>query len=217
MIFRECLGKIKKHNYNKKFFKAWARKNGNNYAIPGDIRSIDKIESLRHLEIGNKSYGTINFMDLHTSDCILKIGAYCSIASGVVFLLGAEHNTSLISTYPFKAKLYGAKKESLSKGDIIVGNDAWIGVNAIICGGVEIGQGAVIAAGSVVTKNVEPYSIVGGNPAKHIKYRFSENLREKLLKIDIVKLFDSFTEKDIDLIYTPLTEEILDELYSVRK
>jgi len=198
MIFRKY--------YYKKFLKAWAKKNNDNYTTPGNIFSI---KSLEHLEIGKKSYGVINFINEHTSDCMLKIGSYCSIASGVMFLLGAEHNTSLISTYPFKVMQYGAKKEGLSKGDIVVGDDVWIGFNAIICSGVEIGQGAVIATGSVVTKNVEPYSIVGGNPAKHIKYRFSENLREKLLKIDIVKLFDSFTEKDMDLIYTPLTEEIL--------
>jgi acetyltransferase-like isoleucine patch superfamily enzyme len=213
MILRKFLDRIKEHNYNKNFLKAWAMKNKNNYAIPGNISSIDKIKSLEHLEIGKKSYGCINFIDLHTSGDMLKIGCYCSIASGAYFLLGAEHNISLISTYPFKVMQYGAKKEGISKGGIVVGNDVWIGINVIICGGIEIGQGAVIAAGSVVTKNVEPYSIVGGNPAKHIKYRFPENLRERLLKIDIIKLFDSFTEKNIDLIYTPLTEEILDKMF----
>jgi len=212
MIFKKYFNKIKRRIYNKKFLKAWATQNKNNYASPGEIFSTDKIESLKHLEIGKKSYGTINFVDAHTSGYMLKIGSYCSIAPRVYFLLGAEHNESLISTYPFKVMLYGTKKEGLSKGDIVVGNDVWIGISAIICGGIEIGQGAIIAAGSVVTKNVEPYSIVGGNPAKHIKYRFAENLREKLSKVDIAKLFDSFAEQDMDLIYTPLTEEILDKM-----
>jgi acetyltransferase-like isoleucine patch superfamily enzyme len=216
MIFKKYFDRVKNRIYNKKFLKAWAIRNKNNYTTPGNISSIDKIESLKHLEIGKKTYGSINFTDLHTSDYMLKIGSYCSIASGVMFLLGAEHNTSLISTYPFKIMRYGAKKEGLSKGDIVVGNDVWIGMNAIICSGIEIGQGAVIAAGSVVTKNVEPYSIVGGNPAKHIKYRFSENLREKLLKIDIVSLFDSFKENDLPLIYSTISEDILEQIVKIR-
>ena len=212
MILKNILNKIKNRLYNRKFFKEWSMKNKNNFAVPGIISSVDKIESLNRLEIGEKSYGTINFSDLHISGNMLKIGSYCSIAFGVYFLLGAGHNTSTISTYPFKVMLYGARKESTSKGDIVVGDDVWIGMDSKILSGVHIGHGSIVAAGSVVTKNVEPYSIVGGNPAKHIRYRFSENLRERLLKIDIVKLFNSFTKDNLDLIYAPLTEEILERL-----
>ena len=117
-----------------------------------------------------------------------------------------------ISTYPFKEKNFGAVNEALSKGDIIIGDDVWFGTNALICSGVKIGQGAVIAAGAVVTKDVEPYAIVGGNPAKLIKYRFSEPLRKRLCNIDLVKLYDKFTKEDIDLIYSDLNEETLDKL-----
>jgi len=217
MIFRNILNKIKNRLYNRKFFKAWKMKNKNNFAFPGIISSVDKIESLNRLEIGEKSYGEINFWDLHTSSNMLRIGSYCSIGPGVIFMLGAEHNTSTISSYPFRVKLYGTEKEAMSKGDIVVGDDVWIGMDSKILSGVRIGQGAIVAAGSVVTKDVEPYSIVGGNPAKHIRYRFSENLREKLLKTDIVKLFNSFTKDNIDLIYTPLTEEILGKILDIGK
>jgi acetyltransferase-like isoleucine patch superfamily enzyme len=206
MIFKKIMNKAKYFYGRQKFLKSCREKNKHNYTMPGAVASLGDIE------IGKKNYGDINFLSAHATGEILKIGSYCSIAPNVLFLLGAEHNTSSISTYPFKAILYSGPKEGLSKGDIVIGDDVWIGMNAIICGGVKIGQGAVVAAGSVVTKNVEPYSIVGGNPSKHIKYRFSENLREKLLKIDIVKLFESFTENDLDLIYAPLTEEILDKI-----
>ena len=73
----------------------------------------------------------------------------------------------------------------MAKGDIVVGDDVWIGENAIVCSGVTIGQGAIVAAGAIVTKDIEPYAIVGGNPAKVIKYRFNENIRKKLIQINI--------------------------------
>ena len=80
-------------------------------------------------------------------------------------------------------------------------------MNSIICSGVKIGQGAVIAAGSVVTKVVTPYAIAGGVPAKVIKYRFSENVIRKLLSVDIPELFEKFQKKDLDALYTPLSDE----------
>ena len=98
------------------------------------------------------------------------------------------------------------------KGDIIIGDDVWIGAESIIGAGVKIGQGAVIGAGSVVTKDVPPYAVACGIPAKVIKYRFSEELINKLLNIDIKKLFDSFSYDDIEKIYSPLTESLLKSL-----
>ena len=97
-------------------------------------------------------------------------------------------------------------------GNIIVNDDVWICEGAIICSGVTIGQGAVIAAGAVVTKDVEPYAIVGGNPARVIKYRFNEKLRQRLCEIDIEKLFSSFSKDDMTLVYKDLTEEILNNI-----
>lgn len=94
---------------------------------------------------------------------------------------------------------------------IVIKDDVWIGQNAIICSGVTVGQGAVIAAGAVVTKDVEPYAIVGVNPAKFIKYRLDETLRKKLEKIDVAALFDKFTKEDIPAVYEKLDEKMLDE------
>ena len=162
--------------------------------------------------VGKKTYGMINVTDFSPADTKLRIGSYCSIAPNVRFLLGGEHQLYSISTYPFKVKSFGEAREANSKGDIVVKDDVWIGDGAIICSAVTIGQGAVIAAGSVVTKNVEPYSIVGGNPAHFIKWRFGEQCRKHLCEIDIVRLFDSFTKNDLNLIYEDLSDDILEKI-----
>ena len=170
---------------------------------------------LSKIQIGKKTYGGISISDWSPLDTKLQIGSYCSIAPNVKFLLGGEHQLNTISTYPFKVKCFGKQREAGSKGDIIVGDDVWIGEGAIICSGVKIGQGAVIAAGAVVTKDVEPYAIVGGNPAKIIKYRFSETLRQRLCSLDIVQLFDKIQYKDIKLIYNVMTEKTLNDILEI--
>ena len=119
----------------------------------------------------------------------LKIGKFCAIASKVKFIMnGANHNTNAFTTYPFGA--FGGDwevgLENLSggfKGDTVIGNDVWIGYNATIMPGINIGDGAIIATNAVVTKDVPPYSIVGGNPAKLIRYRFEEKIINVLTTI----------------------------------
>lgn len=119
----------------------------------------------------------------------LFIGKFCMIASSATFIMnGGNHLTEATSAYPF-AIFGGAWKHAMdgksyqTKGDTIVGNDVWIGHNATIMPGVTIGDGAIIATKAVVTKNVEPYTIVGGNPAKPIKKRFSDDIISKLLEL----------------------------------
>ncbi|MCM1321744.1 MAG: CatB-related O-acetyltransferase [Bacteroides sp.] len=167
---------------------------------------------MNHVQVGRRSYGAISVVDFSPSDAKLIIGNYCSIAGGSTFLLGGEHNLDTISTYPFKAKVFGVQREAGSKGNIVVKDDVWIGQNAIICSGVTIGQGAVVAAGAVVTKDVEPYAIVGGNPAKFIKWRLDENLRRRLESTNVAALFDHFAAEDMPLVYRKLNEESLDKL-----
>ncbi len=190
------ISRIKRILLYKKFLKKWRIKYSNSNIVP--------IEIFDHsiIEIGRKSYGELFLIDETTCGAKLVIGNYCSIAPKTIFLLGAEHTTNTISTYPFKALTFGLGREAASKRETVVGDDVWIGYGAIICSGVNIGQGAVIAAGAVVTKDVPPYAIVGGNPAKVIKYRFSEELRNKLLSINIIDIFDSFSLEDIDEIYS---------------
>lgn len=102
---------------------------------------------------------------------------------------------------------------AVAKGNIVVEDDVWIGENAIISSGVKIGQGAIVAAGAVVTKDVEPYAIVGGNPAKIIKFRFNENIREKLMKMNLDEILEK-AKCDVDFLslHTVLTEKKLSEI-----
>lgn len=114
----------------------------------------------------------------------LIIGKFCSIASGVRFMLGGNHghNYNNFSTYSFD--MFDENFASYQcKGNTIIGNDVWIGYEALIMPGVQIGDGAVIAARSVVTKDIGPYEIWGGNPAKLIKKRFDQQIIDKMLKI----------------------------------
>jgi len=109
------------------------------------------------------------------------IGPYCSISFGCSFILGGNHDYSRVTTY---LNINNGTDELglLSNGDICLEGDNWVGMNSTILSGVTIGVGAVVAANSTVTKNVEPYSIVGGSPAKHIKYRFDSETIDKLLE-----------------------------------
>lgn len=129
----------------------------------------------------------------------LIIGKFCAIASGVEFVMnGANHRMNSVSTYPFNIMGHGWEKsapllEDLPfKGDTVVGNDVWIGQNVTIMPGVQIGDGAIVAANSVVTKDVPPYHIIGGNPSRILKRRFDEELIDYLLEI---KWWDWSAEK----------------------
>jgi len=118
----------------------------------------------------------------------LIIGSYCSIGSGAVFMMAGNqgHNMKWVSTFPFyfQANIFKNAKNAFEKvGNTIIGNDVWIGSEAMIMSGVKIGDGAVIAARAVVTKDVEPYSVVGGNPAIYIKSRFENKEIEQLLSM----------------------------------
>ena len=117
----------------------------------------------------------------------LIIGKFCQIATNVRFIMnGGNHTLTGFSTFPFAAfgnEWSDVPLKSESKGDTFIGNDVWIGNSATIMPGIHIGDGAIIASSSVVTKNVEPYSIVGGNPAKLIRHRFDEKTIQALLKL----------------------------------
>jgi len=119
----------------------------------------------------------------------LKIGKFCSFADNVTIFLGGNHRTDWVSTYPFNVlcdAFPNAKTiigHPATKGNVSIGNDVWIGFHATILSGVSIGNGAVIAANAVVTKDVPPYAIVAGNPAQIVKFRFSTETIDLLQKI----------------------------------
>lgn len=151
-------------------------------------------------------------------NCEISIGRYCSIAYGLKLFCGGNHNKSLITTYPFGKmftdiyKCHLSDSILLSNGNIVIGNDVWIGRDVTIMSGITIGDGAIIAANSHVVKNVEPYSVYGGNPAKLIKYRFSNDIIERLQRIKWWQFDDQWVGQNISILLSEPTQEVLNRI-----
>ncbi|QTG94115.1 type B chloramphenicol O-acetyltransferase [Vibrio fluvialis] len=180
-----------------------------------------------NIHVGRHSYYSGYYHGHSFDDCVrylnpdrddvdrLIIGAFCSIGSGAVFMMAGNqgHRTDWISTFPFfymeNEHFTDAADGFVRSGDTVIGNDVWIGSEAMIMAGITIGDGAVIASRAVVTKDVAPYEIVGSNPAKHIRFRFEPEQIEKLLEMQWWHWRDSqlkgamklLTSGDIDGLY----------------
>lgn len=163
--------------------------------------TLDKQVTNPNLIVGRYSYYSGYYHGHSFDDCArfllpdegadkLIIGSFCSIGSGAAFIMAGNqgHRHEWISTFPFffmseVAAFEGAANGYLPAGDTVIGNDVWIGSEAIIMPGVKVGDGAVIGTRALVTKDVEPYAIVGGNPAKVIRKRFAEREIALLLEM----------------------------------
>lgn len=149
----------------------------NSKIIVGDFTYYDDPENVENFE-----KNVLYLFDFLPDKLI--IGKFCQIATGVKFIMnGGNHDMSGFSSYPFGPFCWSTTTAGVIKGDTVIGNDVWIGYGATIMPGVTIGDGAIIAACSVVTKNVDPYTIVGGNPARFIRERFKADTIRKLLKL----------------------------------
>lgn len=189
------------------FYKyRWKKRNRHNNCEMKNVFDIDRVK------VGNESYGGLNVYTFFGDVSSLSIGSYCSIAERVSFVVGGEHNTNILSSYPIKQFIVGSEIESFGKGNINIDNDVWIGYGATILSGVHIGQGAVVAAGAVVSKDVPPYAIVGGVPAKVIRYRFSQPVIDYLLTLDYSALTKEDIGKHIEELYTPIDVMDLGEI-----
>jgi acetyltransferase-like isoleucine patch superfamily enzyme len=146
----------------------------------------------------------------------LYLGKFISIATGVKFILGGNHNYHRVTTY-LSFDISDGKLDTgglSSNGDIIVENDVWIGQDVTIMSGVTVGNGSVIATGSIVTKDVEPYSIVGGIPAKIIKKRFNDDIINRLVSTEWWNLPDEFLIENKKYLFS---EDIFGFLNKVEK
>ena len=193
-------------NYDRLCFLKNVIKNPN--IIVGDYTYYDDFENVENFEENIKYH--FDFI----GDKLI-IGKFCMIASDVTFIMnGANHLTDSITSYPFAIFGYDWSnamegKSYPTKGDTIIGNDVWIGYNSTIMPGIKIGDGAIIATNSTITKDVEPYTIVGGNPAKVIRKRFTEHEIIKLLKIK----WWNWTIEKITQNVKNLTDNNIDNLY----
>ena len=193
-------------NYDRLCFLKNVIQNPN--IIVGDYTYYDDFENVENFEKNIKYH--FDFI----GDKLI-IGKFCMIASDVTFIMnGANHLIDSITSYPFA--IFGDDwsnamegKSYPTKGDTIIGNDVWIGYNSTIMPGIKIGDGAIIATNSTVTKDVEPYTIVGGNPAKQIRKRFTE---ERIVKLLEIKWWDWTIEKITQNVKN-LTNNNIDNLY----
>ena len=177
------------------------------YPIPGYEKEIYVKSTISNpnIIVGDFTYIADSEFESHVTNFYpwsrdkLIIGKFCQIAAGVEFMMNdANHQMSAVSTFPFYTlegwNMESPKAEDMPyKGDTVIGNDVWIGQNAVILPGVHIGDGAIIGANSVVGSEVEPYTIVVGNPAKPIRKRFDDEL------IDLLEKF-KWWDMDIDTI-----------------
>lgn len=172
-----------------------------------------------HCEVKNSHIGDRSSIGRYTKIENSNIGKYCSISWNVT--IGAPtHDIERITTNAFTyRKLFGlvTQDKNIQQKRTEIGNDVWIGCHAIIIAGVHIGNGAVIGAGAVVTKDVAPYTIVAGVPAKCIKYRFDDSIVKKIEQINWWDLDDDILKEHIDLFESKLNEQIIYQLLEIKE
>ena len=195
-----------------RFQKKWRKKNLHNETVAGNIFPIEIVS------VGKGGYGLLNIQSLsaHYGE-ELRIGDFVSIAPGVLFILGGNHQINTITTFPVFSKFIGSNPEldAQSRGAIIIEDEVWIGTNAIILSGVVIGKGAIVGAGAVVTKDVPPYAIVCGNPARIVKYRYSTQIINIVSSFKLSELSSKQIVESIELLYKRI--ETVDDAIFVKE
>uniref|UniRef100_A0A6M3KTD4 Putative hexapeptide repeat-containing transferase n=1 Tax=viral metagenome TaxID=1070528 RepID=A0A6M3KTD4_9ZZZZ len=178
--------------------------------MPHNILANDK--RYNNYTIGRYTYGSPK---VHGYRNTLEIGHFCSIAEGVEIFLDGQHRTKWITTSPLyhlliSKRVYGKPKYGVSsKGPVVIGSDVWIGYKALILSGVTIGDGAVIGAKSVVSKDIPPYAIAVGSPIVVKKYRFTEEQITELLKIQWWNWPEEKIKQNIKLLLSENIEEFI--------
>ncbi len=186
----------------------WRTNNPHNYTV---IQLGDPTKA----QVGYHSYGDLHLYNFGNSDEKLSIGNYVSIAPQVKFILSGEHRANTFTPYPIYTLIKEDRQAAYdagSKGEIVIEDEAWIGYGATILSGVTIGMGAIVASKSVVTKNVPPFAIVGGSPAKFIRWRIPQELIERRSKIRLIDFSKETIIEHIDLFYKPLTQQVLEQI-----
>ncbi len=210
-----------KHKLKMIFSRSYREKEWAKTSHPYD--TTVKIDGA-NVTVGKFTFGAGNIqLAHHKGSPHLFIGRYCSIAGNVKIFTGAYHRSDWLTTYPFghiHEDVYGAYEAQgypHSKGPVNIGNDVWIGNSVTIMSGITIGDGAILAANSHIIKDVQPYEIVGGNPAQHIRYRFSKEVIEFLTNIAWWNLEDNLIRKICPLLTTKPSTEIFEQIKKILK
>jgi acetyltransferase-like isoleucine patch superfamily enzyme len=184
-----------------------------------NYQNQDRIRS-----VGKYTYGQQNIDIYYWGEGTwLDIGSFCSISGYVHVYLGGNHRTDWATTYPFghinqdSFPSFNGVGHPQTKGNVLIGNDVWIGTHVTIMSGITIGDGACIASNSVVTKDVEPYSITGGNPAKLIKKRFDDETINQLLELKWWELNDDHIDQMSPYLCSEYFKEYLPELIEAKQ
>ncbi len=203
-IFKNILVRTKKKYQFIKNIYVWRSKN------PHNKTSIVNNFNFENVIVGIETYGDLEVYDYGTPNEKLIIGNYVSIANGVRFLLGGNHQMKTFTTFPLKVLLTGKDfhLDATTKGPIIIEDEVWIGLGVTILSGVKIGRGSVVAAGSVVSKDIPEFTIAGGCPAKVIKNRYSQEIADKLKNIKLSDIEKVDIIENIALFYASIEESI---------
>lgn len=184
-----------------KFRREWRKRNNHNKTFAASAFPVELVS------VGRYTYGMLNIQAYSAPNERLSIGNFVSIAPQVTFLLGGNHQVNTITSYPLYSVFNRVQHaaDARTKGPIVIEDEVWIGMGALILSGVTVQKGAIIGAGSVVTRSVPPYAIVGGNPARIITYRFPEDVINELMKINLTDYAESLISERIDLFYKEIT------------
>jgi virginiamycin A acetyltransferase len=192
------------------FRRKWRKLNPHNTSSAVNKFPLNKVK------VGKKTYGGIKaYCYSIESDGALDIGDYVSLSPNVEFILDGNHYINGFTTFPLKSVFMGKQFpiDASSKGPIIIEDEVWIGTNSTIMSGIRIGRGSVIAAGSVVVKDVAPFTIVGGNPAKFIKYRIPEEMIPQMERFKLSDLSCQEILASMEVFYQQPSESGLEQIF----
>lgn len=163
------------------------------------------------VEMGRCASGKPHVLAYPNETSRLIVGSFSSLAGTAIFLLGGDHHAEWVSTCPFAEllELPGAWQPT-SRGDIVLGSDVWVGTRATVLSGVSIGHGAVVGAGAVVTRDVRPYAVVGGVPAREVRRRFSDEIVDALLRIAWWEWPMEQVRREVGLLRSPDVKEFVE-------
>ncbi|WIJ45905.1 CatB-related O-acetyltransferase [Curtobacterium citreum] len=183
----------------------WDKQNSHN-----ETSAVNEFDRTK-VTVDRYSYGPLRVIDgANTSH--LRIGMFCSIAEDVTFILNGDHPIDRITTFPLRAFVLHEEERVGSRGDIILADDVWIGHGAIIMSGVTLGRGSIVASGAIVTRDVAPFSVVAGTPARHLRKRVPAEVETVLRSLDLDGLDPRTVRANLELLESPLDSTRVDEL-----